>query len=70
MNGKDVTARADVSLFKDAPEVSSWALDAVKWCVAEGLLSGTSADTLSPTGTATRAQASVILMRFAQNVID
>ncbi|MGM9640198.1 MAG: S8 family serine peptidase [Faecousia sp.] len=60
----DVTARADLSAFKDADKVSSYAKDALSWAVAEGLIKGVSSTTLAPKGSATRAQAAVLLVRF------
>lgn len=54
----------NLSGWADAENVSPWAQDAIAWAVETGIISGTSATTLSPQGTATRAQAAVILMRF------
>ena len=59
-----MSARADLSAYKDADKVSSYAEDAISWAVAEGLIKGVSGTTLSPKGTATRAQAAVLLIRF------
>lgn len=64
LKGDDTSARADLSIYSDGSTVSSWATDAMQWAVAEGLLSGTSADALSPQGEATRAQMAAILQRF------
>ncbi|MCI8422138.1 MAG: S-layer homology domain-containing protein [Lawsonibacter sp.] len=69
LQGKDVAAEADLSAFADRGEISTYALEAVEWAVARGLISGTSPDTLSPAGRATRAQAAVILKGFCENVI-
>ena len=66
--GYDVTAKADLSVFTDAAQVSTYATDAMAWANASGLISGTSATTLSPAGTATRAQVATILMRFCENI--
>ena len=64
----DVTAKADLSVFTDAAQVSTYATDAMAWANASGLISGTSATTLSPAGSATRAQVATILMRFCENI--
>ena len=56
--------RADLSGFPDAETVSSYAVEPMQWSVANGIVGGTSAGTLDPTGTATRAQFAVILYRF------
>lgn len=66
--GYDVTAKADLSVFTDAAQVSTYATDAMAWANASGLISGTSATTLSPAGSATRAQVATILMRFCENI--
>ena len=67
--GCDTTAKADLSKFADAAQVGSYAVEAIRWANAEGLVSGTSDTTLTPGGSATRAQAAVILTRFCQNIV-
>lgn len=62
--GMDVAKRAELSAFTDAGQVSDYAVETMRWAVAEGLITGTSETTLSPAGSATRAQAALILMRF------
>ena len=66
--GCDVSASADLSGYADAPEINAWATTALQWACAEGLISGTSGTTLTPSGSAARAQVAVILMRFCENV--
>ena len=63
--GMDVSNRADLSRYSDQP--SAWANDVMQWAVAEGLIAGTSATTLNPQGSATRAQVAAILERFLEN---
>jgi len=56
--------------FPDANRVGSWAQDALRWAVYEGLITGVTTgggQTLEPGGTATRAQSATILMRYVQN---
>ena len=60
--GEDVSARADLSNYTDQP--STWATETMQWAVAEGLISGVTADQLQPQGNATRAQVAAILERF------
>lgn len=70
LRGEDVSQRADLSAFSDADEVSPWALDAMQWAVAEGLISGNvhSGNTwLEPQNSATRAQVAAILHRYIEN---
>ncbi len=60
--GEDVSARADLSAYSDQP--STWATETMGWAVAEGLISGVTADQLQPQASATRAQVAAILQRF------
>ena len=52
--------------YDDAASISSWADEAMHWCVMKGLLNGTSETALSPRATATRAQLAAILQRFCE----
>ncbi|WP_297288656.1 S-layer homology domain-containing protein [uncultured Flavonifractor sp.] len=67
--GYDLSARTDLSGYTDAGQVSAYATDPMTWAVGSGLITGTSGTTLSPAGSATRAQAAVILARFCQNIV-
>lgn len=60
-------ADANLAAFADANTVSSYAISAMNWAVKNGLISGTSATTLSPNGSATRARVATILMRYQKN---
>jgi hypothetical protein len=62
--GLEVNARADLSIYADADQISDYAKDAMSWAVAYGFIQGMTANTLAPQGTATRAQVATILMRF------
>jgi len=53
--------------YKDADDVSSWALPAMNWAVGIDMINGVTATTLVPGGAATRAQAAAMLMRFFDN---
>ena len=61
--GYAVTASAEISRFADAGTVGSYALTAMKWASAEGLING-SGSKLDPKGSATRATGVTILARF------
>lgn len=65
-SGQDTTARSDLSGYADAGQVNGYAVQAMAWAHEEGLISGTSTTTLSPTASATRAQVATIFMRFCQ----
>ena len=54
---------ADLSGYADGDSVASWAADAVRWAVDEGILSGKSGNRLDPAGTASRAEVAVMLQR-------
>ena len=62
--GLDLSARSELSGFADSGAVSAWAEDALSWACASGLLEG-DGGSLRPGTTCTRAEASVILERFA-----
>lgn len=65
-SGMDTSARADLSGMKNADAVSSWALEAVQWAVAEGILKGVDNTDLAPQGLATRAQAAAFMQRYVK----
>ena len=51
--GYDVTARADLAPFADAGAVSPYAVEALQWATAEGLIQGITPAALAPQGGAT-----------------
>ena len=61
---------APISAFPDAGSVANWAYAAMSWAVGNGLIKGNGHDNgldyLDPNGSATRAQASAIIMRYCQ----
>lgn len=57
-----------LSGYTDAGTVSSYAQQAMAWCVEQGIIGGTTTTTLCPQGPATRAQAATILMRFIEGL--
>ena len=66
--GLDVSGRADLSVFSDAGQISSYAVDAMSWARSSGLIAGVDSHTLQPGGSATRGQVAAILMRFCKNI--
>ena len=60
----------DVSGFRDAGEIGSYALDALRWAAEQNIISGKSGGLLDPKGQATRAEVAAILMRYCQNVSE
>ncbi len=62
--GADVSKRADLSKYSDAGKIEGYAVDAFKWAVASGVISGSSDTTLSPKAGAVRAECAVVLQRY------
>jgi hypothetical protein len=63
--GIDVSARANISSFNDHTSVSQWAVDAISWANAKGLIQGSN-NSLMPSGNAERCQVAAILQRFIE----
>lgn len=68
LQGQLDSGRADLSRYTDADTLSAYAQEPMGWAVAQGFISGLSADTLGPLASTTRAQAAVILTAFAKAV--
>ena len=60
------TAQGGMALreYDDYAEISEYALEAMGWAVSQGLVTGTSSTTLTPDGSAIRAQVATIFQRF------
>lgn len=48
----------------DASQISSWALEAMRWAASIGLIEGDETGALNPTATTTRAQAATFMVRY------
>ena len=57
-----------LSGFTDAEKVSEYAVEAMRWAVDNGIITGVTQTELSPRGTANRAQVATILMRFVRRM--
>ena len=66
--GYDVSASVYLTGFLDYGQISEYALPALQWAVGAGVMSGRGDGILAPQGTATRAEAAAMLMRFVENV--
>lgn len=55
---------ADLSNHPDQDKVSSYALDAMRWAVASGIIQGNENGLITPDSTATRAEIAQIIMNF------
>jgi hypothetical protein len=65
----DTSVGAALSNFTDADSISSWALEAMKWVIATGLINGRTETTLAALETTTRAEAATMIMRFIEGFI-
>lgn len=55
-----------LAAYQDQASVSDWARAAMAWAVSSGVISGTSATTLSPQKIGTRAEVATVLMQFCE----
>ena len=67
--GVPQTGTPVLSPFNDKNQVAAYAVNGFAWAVSNKVVGGTSNTTLSPSGTATRAQIAVILIRYLENVV-
>ncbi|MEI3129967.1 MAG: S-layer homology domain-containing protein [Oscillospiraceae bacterium] len=70
-SGLDTSARGDTAAFPDRDRVAPYASDALRWCLAEGIISGFAENGtvyLAPQGSATREQVAAILMRYCKHI--
>ncbi len=55
-----------LSQFSDSDRISSWAVDAMNWAVAKGIIQGMTETTLAPRAFAQRAQIAIMIMRYME----
>lgn len=65
-SGSVTGANGDLGQFTDGAAVSDFAVEAMKWAVGSGLISGKGNGILDPSGPATRAEVATLLARYAQ----
>jgi uncharacterized protein YjdB/lysophospholipase L1-like esterase len=61
-------AEGEGKSFTDSGDVSAWASEAMDWAVKTGILTGKAGNRLDPTGLASRAEVSAMLMRFVEQI--
>ena len=66
--GYDVTARVELSGYTDADRLSGYAIDAISWAVAQGIVHGTTVTTLAPGSNARRCEMAKVFMEFLKQV--
>ena len=59
---------ADISGFVDVNDISEYAVSALKWAYAEGIINGRPGGILDPKGNATRAEVAAMLHRFLTGI--
>ncbi len=62
--GYNISGTWDLSGYSDFDLISAWAAEAVGWANQQGLLTGKTTSILDPGGTASRAEAAAVLMRY------
>ena len=67
--GYSAAGTTELDKYTDTADIDAWALAAMKWVNAEGLIVGTSAATLSPLENASRGQAATIMRRFIEKIM-
>lgn len=68
--GYDVSIGEETNIlsYEDFAQISEYAIPAMQWACGAGIINGVTESTLVPQGTATRAQAATMLMRFCENI--
>ena len=69
--GYDVSIGEDTNIlsYADFADLSEYAIPAMQWACGAGIVTGTSESTLSPQGSATRAQVAAMMMRFCKYIL-
>ena len=73
--GYDISGSADYGTFEDADAIQVFAKDGMKWAVANGIIKGKDldgdkvAERLEPQGSASRAEAAVMIQRFVEKYL-
>ena len=66
--GIECSSEGDIGIFSDVQHISEWAVDNIKWAVAEELFVGDDGR-IDPLGSTTRAEAAAVFERFFKNII-
>lgn len=68
--GYDTTATGSLESFQDGASVSDYALEAMQWAVAVGLVKGVDDDRLDPQGETSRDQLATLFHRYILTVVN
>ena len=67
--GKKITGSSDLTQFSDAGTISGYAIPAMQWAVANGIVSGRgNTGLLDPKGNATRVECAAMIQRYRNNI--
>ena len=66
----DISKETELDKYIDKGQISEYAVQSIKWANANGIISGTSAETISPKDDVQRCQVAAILKRFCNNVVQ
>ena len=66
----DISAKSSLDKYKDLQDVSEYAVSAFEWANANGIITGTTEEALSPKGNALRCQVAAIFKRFCSLYCD
>lgn len=69
LRGYEISGSVALDGFVDGGSVADYAQEGMAWAVGNGIVGGMTADTLAPSGTATRAQFATILQRFYTGIV-
>ncbi len=65
----DSAADGSLDAYTDAAQISDWATDGMRWAVGQQIITGDTATTLNPGGSATRAEVVTMLQRLVENIV-
>lgn len=68
--GYDISKKDELGAYKDANDISAWAIAEMQWAVGNGLIKGLASNLVSPQTGASRAQFSVIMQRYYTDFIE
>ena len=66
--GNNLPQLSYLDQYSDKNEISTWAVDGMRWAVGAGIISGTTLRSLSPKREATRAEVAVVIKKYADTI--
>ena len=65
---KDINQKTELTSFSDSGSVGKYAINAVKWAVKTGVITGNANKTINPLGNATRAEAAAMIQKYCNKI--